>query len=210
MEELLKKIPNHIGKKKIMAKQLPFDVFVQRKLDKWHQRAKEHKLPIIDAVGVSPVCEMIYFWNGFKRMNPEQLELCLRKLEWSTSNIKIPWETEPIDEKGIKGLLVGVVLRHLGKTQESRAVLQEEIMNHPNTAFKTNFRDNWAPPAARYETAVTYWVDHLQNGEMSSLEEAQKLLDAAAGWEAYDLDVRVGLRVKTGLETVKRQREGTS
>jgi hypothetical protein len=193
-----------------MARQLPFDIFVQRKLDKWNQRAKEHNVPIVDAVGVSPVCEMIYFWNGFKKMNQQELENCLTRLDWSTKNRAVPWEKEAVDEKGIHALLTGVILRHMGKTQEARDVLTEGIIDHSQLLFKGNFRDNWTPPAARYEVATTHWVDYLQAADEKDLAEAQKLLDIAAQWEAYDLDVRVGLRVKTGLETVKRQKEGAT
>jgi hypothetical protein len=210
VEELFKLIPNHLGKKKIMARQMPFDIFVQRKLEKWNQRAKEHNLPVVDAVGVSPICEMIYFWNGFKKMNQEQLEHCFTRLEWSTQNSKVPWEKESIDEQGVRSLLAAAILRHMSKTQEARDILQKGIMDHAHTLFKGNFRDNWTPPAARYEMAVTYWVDYLQSGDEKYLSESQNLLDVAANWEAYDLDVRVGLRVKTGLETVRRQKEGTT
>lgn len=46
-----------------MARQLPFDVFVLRKVNKWQQRAQERSIELVDAIGVSPTEEMSYLWS---------------------------------------------------------------------------------------------------------------------------------------------------
>ncbi|KAF2668003.1 hypothetical protein BT63DRAFT_447563 [Microthyrium microscopicum] len=198
-------IPNHIGKKRIMAKQMPFDVFVARKLAKWTARAAQHSVPLIDAVGVSPLTEMVYFWNGFKRMGNVQLEKSLVCLGRSQTSTSIPWETEDVDEKAILSVMKGVVHRHMGKTHEARVEL-ESVTAKERTLFKGGNKDNWVAPAAHYEMGVAEWVDYKATGDQACLEKAQKWLEVSAGWEAYDLDARVGIRVKTGLETVKREK----
>jgi hypothetical protein len=66
-KEFFDKVVPNIGKKKFMGRQLPFDLFVNRKIQKWEARAKEWNCDFMDAIGVSPLEEMIFFWNGAKR-----------------------------------------------------------------------------------------------------------------------------------------------
>ncbi|RDI76794.1 hypothetical protein Vi05172_g13219 [Venturia inaequalis] len=209
-EQLLRKVPEHIGKKKMMGRQLPFDTFVGRKIQKWEQRSKDWKVDFIDAIGVSPIEEMTYFWNGYKRMRPEHLERCLHKLAWSTSEANPHWSKENLDEQALLAVLQGTVLRNLGRTKEAREVLQSKVLSHPWAEFKGGYKDNWTCPVATYETAVSYWNDYCESSEQSDLKESSKWLDKVAAWEAYDLDARIGMRVKTGAETIKKEIEDTS
>lgn len=191
---LLKKTPDHIGKKKMMGRQLPFDAFVGRKIQKWEARAKEWNCDLVDAVGVAPLEEMIYFWNGYKRMQPAQLETSLTKIKWSTSPANPTWSKEGNDETCILKLLDAVVYRNLGRRAEARELLSE-IMLHPWHEFKGGLKDNWTLPVAHYEMAVVYWKDYCEGGgDIDALREAHSWLEKAAAWEAYDLDARsVGL-----------------
>jgi len=209
-ERLLKKLPEHIGKRRIMARQLPFDVFVSRKLQKWEERASEWKIDLIDAVGVSPVEEMNFFWNGFKRMRPEHLEASLQKLAWSTSEANPHWAKETMDEISILMTLRASVLRNLGRREEAREILQKEVISHPWADFKGGVKDNWTCPVAHYEMAVGYWADYSESGDIADLKESSKWLDKVAVWETYDLDARVGMRVKAGTETIKKEFEAVS
>jgi uncharacterized protein DUF3808 len=207
-----------------MSKQMPFDIFVGRKLQKWQQRAEEHKLDFVDAVGVSPIEEMIYFWNGFKKMPKADLEVSLQKLRWSETSAQVPLKDDTVDERAIFALLKATVMRNLQQTEEAREILTKYIISQDRMELKGGVKDNWTSPVAHYEMGVTHWFDFLRNGERSSLDSSREWLDKAAAWESYDLDARyveftaiktskliiyyrVGMRIKTGQLTVKREIE---
>lgn len=189
-EEMLRKVPEHIGKRRIMAKQLPFDVFVDRKIKKWDQRAKDFGCDFIDAIGVSPINEMTYFWNGYKRMQPKDLELSLAKLDWSTSEANPLWAKEDLDEHAILAVLKAVILRNMKKPEEAREVLEKEILSYEWAKFKGGMKDNWTSPVGHYEMSVCYWNDYCESQDVADLEKSTKWLQKCAAWEAYDLDAR--------------------
>ena len=159
--ELLKLAPKHAGKKKFMARQLPFDVFVTRKVQKWESRARDWSVPFIDAVGVSPVEEMIFLWNGYKRMDTSQLEQSLLRLSWSeTSNPQ--WKREASDEKALLSLLYGTTLRNLHRYEEAKKTLRTGNLSYDKSELKGGLKDDWTAPAANYEMGVNCW---MQRGE---------------------------------------------
>jgi len=173
-----------------MARQMPFDTFVGRKVQKWEQRAAEHNLDLVDAAGVSPIVEMIYFWNGFKRMQPHHLEISMKKLEWSKEHSKIPFEKDTEDEQAIYAVLKAVVLRNLGQTEEARSLLKTDVVDKDRFALKGGFKDNWTCPVAHYEMGVTYWTDYDLSKSEQDLIDSASWLDKTAAWESYDLDAR--------------------
>jgi hypothetical protein len=127
--ELFKKAPTLAGKKRFMAKQMPFDVYVTRKVQKWEGRAKEWDVDFIDAIGVSPVEEMIYLWNGSKRMSISELETSLANLDWQRTRHPEKHEAN-LDEVAIQSLLMASILRNLGRFDDARKTLQEDILKH--------------------------------------------------------------------------------
>ena len=225
-EKDFKIAPTHIGKKKIMGKQLPFDIFVNRKVAKWEQRAKEWGCDFVDAVGVSPLEEMVYLWNGYKKMDNVQLERSLENLAWSEANPH--WKNEGLDEKAILALLRSVVLRNQRKHNEAKALLRTEILCHEPAAFKGQNRDDWTAPTAHYEMAVNLWMERHEYtkqfgtemvdpesarrqithpdlaGDGKLVAECKKWVEKARGWEKYELDARIGMKVTTAADAVKK------
>lgn len=194
-KELFEKVLPNIGKKRFMGRQLPFDVFVNRKLQKWEARAKEWNCDMIDAIGVSPLEEMIYFWNGAKRMRTDHLETSLENLAWSESPANPHWEKEDIDEKSILAVLRASVYRNMGRTAEAKAILEKEVIPVDKMLFKGGLKDNWTAPCARYEMAANLWreadVDSRPGEHMDTLNKCRDWLLEVTAWDGFDLDARL-------------------
>lgn len=192
--EYFKQVIPNIGKKKFMGRQLPFDTFVNRKISRWEARAKEWNCPFIDAIGVSPIEEMIYFWNGYKRMRPGHLQVSLENLAWSESSANPHWAKEDLNERAILSTLRAVTLRTLGQTAEAKEILQKEIIVHDATQFAGALKDDWMPPVARYEMAACMWQDADADGNPEAhpdqLAQCKTWLEAAGSWGGYVLDAR--------------------
>lgn len=224
----LQTAPKHAGKKKFMARQLPFDYFVTRKLNKWEHCAQEWKVPLVDAVGVSPIEEMIFLWNGYKRMNTAQLQTSLAALAWSEDLTLNPtWSRESHDEHAILSLLRGGTLRNLGQWDQATDALQNGVLSIDKAELKGGFKDDWTAPAAHYEMGVICWMrkkDHHQSQSQRStaqvinnpersgvtdeeaywVKQCESWIDKAARWESYELDARIGLKIATAQDTLKK------
>lgn len=132
-EGYFREAPALAGKKKFMARTMPLETFVQRKVQKWEERAKAMELDLADAVGASPAMEMCYMWNGPKRMGPVELERAMRNNEWERCTAKEElvkkMKTEE-DEMGIWALVEASLLRRLGRCADARATLEMHILQY--------------------------------------------------------------------------------
>ncbi|KAK5134428.1 hypothetical protein LTR08_006475 [Meristemomyces frigidus] len=206
-EKYMHQAPMHAGKKKFMARQLPFDTFVLRKLAKWDLRAKTLECSFVDAVGVSPVEEMAYFWSGYKRMNMSQLRESQERLLWSENlELNPRWETEAIDEKALQAFLMGTCLRFMGEKTQAKSVFTDGVLSHDLAQIKLcSHADSWVQPVAHYERAVCIWQEAGgQGGDKAMLERCSEEIAKVERWESYDLDARVGLKVATARLTLKK------
>ncbi|MCJ1428627.1 Mitochondrial outer membrane protein iml2 [Sticta canariensis] len=219
--ELLREAPKHAGKKRFMARQLPFDIFVTRKLSKWEHRAHERNVELIDAIGVSPIEEMIYLWNGYKRMDPSQLDASLAALSWIESTSHNPtWTQESSDEHAILSVLRGVILRNLGQWDKATKALTKGVLSIDKAELKGSHKDDWTAPAAHYEMGVICWMRRRDTTgvnendakkderEANWVKECEGWIEKAAKWEAYELDARIGVKIATAQDTLKKWRDG--
>lgn len=121
-EKYFRKAPAAAGRKKFMARQMPFETFALRKVAKWEARAKEWGVDLADAVGVSPGQEMTYLWNGSKRMALETMEKALPVLSWDrcTASPEVVEKMKAIpDEAAIKAVSEAALLQNLGRYEEA-------------------------------------------------------------------------------------------
>lgn len=220
--------PKLAGKKRFMARQLPFDIFVSRKIAKWEARAKEWKVSFVDAIGVDPIEEMIFFWNGHSRMTPEQLEESLTNLAWSESEANPHWSREGPEEVAILQLLRAAVMRSMRKHEDARNLLQTHILSQDKALFKGHLKDDWICPVAHFEMAANLWMERptyiathgeslpasgegpkespadAESRERQKAQQCKEYLEKAARWESYELDARVGLKITAAMEAVRK------
>lgn len=127
--EQIRKGPPLAGRQKVMSKELPFDTYIVRKVKKWEERATSWGVDLVDAIGVSPLSEMIYLWNGLKKCNEKQLQTTLDTLDWSRTS-EPQRHAADLDERATQGLLRAVVLRNMKQLSLARELLETEVLNH--------------------------------------------------------------------------------
>ncbi|TAQ84178.1 hypothetical protein B7494_g7499 [Chlorociboria aeruginascens] len=204
----MKKGPPLAGRQKVMAKQLPFDTYVVQKVQKWEERAKSWNVDLVDAIGVSPLTEMCYSWAGVKKMGPKELQKSLDTLEWSRTSEPERLKTT-LDETAVHALLKACVLRNMGRVEESKTLLQEEILCHDRHEFKGHLREDWSLPNAHYEMACIAWLEKDLPGydTRAKLLECEEWLEKTRNWpESYVLETRMSFKVSTALITVRRHK----
>ena len=208
-DDLLHTALKHTGRKTFIGRQRPHDVFISRKIAKWEHRANTQGCTFVDAVGVSPVTEMTYFWSGFRRMNPELLRTSLDRLSWA-GDPEPPSheESEPIDERAIRALLQATCLRCLNQVSEAKSLLSERIFCYESAQLKAcDYPDVWPLPVAHYELAVCLWQEAgggNSSGDSSKLKQCSEELLKVEKWESFDLEARLGMKVATARETLRR------
>lgn len=222
--ECIRKAPTVAGKKRLMARQLPFEVFVTRKIAKWEARSKILKVDLVDAVGVDPIEEMNFFWNGYSRMSADRLEKSFRNLETSGQDERLDE-----DDRAIVQLLRAAILRALRRHREAKEILKEKVLPLDRTLFKGPLRDNWVLPAAHFEFSANLWMERpsyvpthaspwdpepsyrglgeekeIVSVERNLIQECSEHLEKVAKWESYDLDTRIGLKVTAAKDAIRK------
>lgn len=78
--------------------------------------------------------------------------------------------------------------------------------------FKGNLKNDYVLPSATYELGAIAWeeccnppetMEDVNAYRKQKMEECEGYLDQVKNWENFILDMRIGLRVQSGLETLK-------
>ncbi|KAK7959708.1 breast cancer protein [Apiospora aurea] len=169
-EELLLKGRSTAGMKRFMARPMPFEVYVSRKISKWEERQKLLGIDFVDAAGLSPGQEMVFLWNGTKKMAQAELNLSEKMLSWD--RLTAPQEAKAkimaeCDEQVIRDVCMAAIRRCGGQLDEAESLLTGALEIDRNL-FKGPLKDDWAQPAAAYEmAAVTWWRVQRKKSEKS-------------------------------------------
>ncbi|KAK7721130.1 Mitochondrial outer membrane protein iml2 [Diaporthe eres] len=215
-EEYFRKCPAVAGRKKFLARQMPFEVFALRKVQKWEDRAKEYGIDLVDAVGVSPAEEMTYLWSGSKRMSGDMFDKALAYLSWdrcTASKEHVEMMKAIPDEAAIKAVAEAVILSNMGRYEDARGKVKP-YLDQDRTLFKGTTRDDYTLPCAHYEMAALAWkeacdpkcwpaaADEADEYRRKKVAESQEYLDHVKTWESFVLDARIGMRVQTGADSI--------
>ncbi len=141
-------------------------------------------------------------------MDEQQLNASMTALDWSPNpNSNPTWPRESLDEHAIHAVLRAAVLRNSHRHADARTILKQEVLAHDRALFKGHLRDDWTCPTAHYEMAANFWSERDGSGSGKDVErvrECGECLEKVARWEGYDLDARIGLKVTTAQDTLKK------
>ena len=140
-------------------------------------------------------------------MNDAQLHTTLDRLAWTEDAQQNPiWEKEAADERALLSFLKAASYRFLNRLPEAKAMLTDGVIAHDLATLKTcDFPDTWPLPVAHYEMAVCLWQEAgRQDGDKAGLRRCSDELAKVEKWESFDLETRVGLKITTARETLKR------
>ncbi|KAK9461172.1 outer membrane protein Iml2/Tetratricopeptide repeat protein 39, partial [Lipomyces oligophaga] len=231
-ESLLGDAPNLIGRRTFIGRPIPLEVYLSRKVRKWKSwtpsavssvtsgKAEPGASSFLDYIVGSPANEIIYFWNGYKRMPTWALEKSLQELNYhyTSKPSEIQMANVPsmegneyfekvsqalphiqdVDEVAVHSLLQAAVLRQLDQDEAALELLQKYVL--PVTRQQVKGKEDWVVPCGMYEKGVFEWKSKGENGK----EETVMWLTKAANYgHDYDLSTRLGSRIQTGLEKLR-------
>jgi hypothetical protein len=130
-EALFRKAPPLAGHRRLLTKRIPHEVFVERRVARWEQRAREMGVDLADAIGVSPAHELAYVWNGTKKLTEHEARASLADLRWERCTAPrggVEKLASLPEEVAVRALVVAALLRRLGRFDEARRMLQEKAL----------------------------------------------------------------------------------
>lgn len=117
-------------------------------------------------------------------------------------------DSESADEKAVLAFLRGICQRFLGDLPQAQATFTEQVFSHELSQLKLcDHADAWPLPVGHYEMAVCHWQASDAEGEgkdTALLRKCSDELTKVERWESYDLEARVGLKITTARETLRK------
>ncbi|KEP50139.1 outer membrane protein IML2 [Rhizoctonia solani 123E] len=200
---LLDLLPNLLDRKKIGGKDLPTEVFIQKKIDFYKRKHVRRAGPgtendYIESIFISPAEELAIFWNTHSRITPTiaqahiDILVALSPPVISTPNSsggeQNP-ELDTVDELVVRDLLLGILYRVVGDYALSRKYLEAVPLR------ETEVEGKWTAQVAKFELAVLdlRQVAHEPNSARDKWQTAFKAatthLDQAAARSNANVDL---------------------
>ncbi|ODV69283.1 mitochondrial outer membrane protein IML2 [Hyphopichia burtonii NRRL Y-1933] len=201
-------------------KQMPFDKFLLRKYKNIETNTKKYpELSFVECIGTSPIHELVYFWNGYNRMQPRDLEISYKVLgftgapntEASLNSHEFDYSSieETKDEAMVRYFLQAITLRQLGKWKEGLKLLDSHVISRYVTqdspaGFKFS-RLTYSPylyPTALYEKSMFVWLFNSTAPDAdikNAIKESQawmKKAEIVSDVGDYELSTRTSMRIK--------------
>lgn len=173
----------------VANKTAPLDVHIRRKVGKLIKRRASagNQGGLAEYVGFSPLYELVYVWNGFRRMTDDELsKFDVERME--------PWQDQ--DDDICQALIKATVLRNLGRTDEVFPILQK-------ICAVTRTTETWAVAFAHYEMAVAFFESNGSKKE--GLKDCDAYLRKARDFGGdNEFESRLIIRVQLARHVVRK------
>ncbi|CAE6423036.1 unnamed protein product [Rhizoctonia solani] len=202
---LFDSIPKLLDRKKIGGKDLPTEVFIQKKIDFYKRKHIRRAGPgtendYVDSIFISPAEELAIFWNTHCRITPTIAQAHIDNLvalsppviygpnSTSGEDNRNP-ELDTVDELVVRDLLLGILYRAIGDYALSRKYLEAVPLK------ETEVEGKWTGQVAKFELAVLdlRQVAHEPNSArdkwQAALKAATAHLDQAAARSNANVDL---------------------
>ncbi|EPY49192.1 eukaryotic protein [Schizosaccharomyces cryophilus OY26] len=173
----------------LVDKTAPLDIHIRRKVKKLADRRASvgNQGGLAEYVGFSPLYQLVYVWNGFRRMNAEELS------RFDVERVQ-PWQDQ--DDDICQALVKATLWRNTGKLDESIKVLQKICQ-------VTKTTECWAVAFAHYEMAVALF--ETDSTSKNSLKECDSYLKAARDFGGdNEFESRLIIRVQLARHVVRQ------
>ncbi|KAL6933161.1 related to Mitochondrial outer membrane protein IML2 [Hanseniaspora guilliermondii] len=197
--ECMERAPTLLHTKTFMSNNLPFDKFMLRKLKQFKsiQSKLGSKVDFINSIPSSPVLELTYLYDGFNRMNSDQLRFA--------SVYLVSYENPAMDlniknQENLNIFLRSTIAKNMKNYELANSLLKRELLPQIYDEKKQKFiklkDDPWLYPSVFYELALINWNLKGMDALPRSIEYLKQSLHYM---NDYELSSRIGMKSQAAL-----------
>ena len=187
-DERLSRVSAETGKKKVMGKELPMELFIRRKCAKWQTRCGKG---MVQGITVSPIMEMCHIYNLWKKMTNELRVECQGLVQRHGSL------EDSQDDQLTRQLLTAALQRHM-KDWKAFDSIAPATSNTRATFTDIPHAETWAIPYAYHEQAACYWA---RDG-MSAAAEIRSWLEKVKHFGESEFEDALSMKLTTAQQAL--------